>query len=204
MENLSEILIKSFTRYFIPGLILLFVAFYIPLYFFSDTKIFQNLKLLELPVILVFSVILGYLLDSIGAYRLTLSYKEYKRAREELVLQAYTLNPSIRSNDPDKYLGDLWLLNEQLYNRLFIERAEFVMILETSVALFIGAVIIILFSGITFLKESQFKCSSVLIALVLLTGAYISSVKGVQRMRVHNTKMLRAIKHVTEEFKHTN
>ena len=48
---------------------------------------------------------------------------------------------TVESDDPDQYLSYLWLHNEHLYERLFLERAEWVMILETSLALLIGSII---------------------------------------------------------------
>lgn len=196
MGDFTEVLLKSFTRYFIPGLITLAVAVYLPLSFFTNGKILGNLNLFEAVHVLVFSIVLGYLLDSFGAYGWTLSYRGYKRERSELTNKLNTLLPSTISNDPDQYLAQLWLCNEEVYNRLFVERAEWVMILESSCALLLAGTVFTITPVIVLILSRDFKYWAFLIALILIFLSYISSRKGIQRMRAHNMKVIQAIQNL--------
>jgi hypothetical protein len=194
MDDLGQVLIKSFTRYFIPGLITLVIAVYLPLYFFTDRQIFVDLKLFDVIQVLVFSIVLGYLLDSIGAYGWTLSFRSYKQERQELTNKLKAFLPSTISSDPDQYLAQLWLCNEGVYDRLFVERAEWVMILESSAALLLAGIVFLTIPIIKYIFEGNLNYWESIIAIGFFILSYISSRKGVQRMRAHNMKLIQAIR----------
>lgn len=202
MENSAEIFVRALTRYIIPGVVFLVVGLHLPLTIFAEKQILETLRLLEVPQVLIFSVVVGYLLDSLGAYRWTLSYREYERTKDELARRAHDINPLVESNDPDQYLADLWLLREQVYNRLFLARAEWVMILESSCALLVGATVMLGLSIMNVVETGQLKAWEVIAIMVLLGGSYLASVKGIQRMRAHNMKMLRALRDLFPEAEH--
>lgn len=198
METLSEAFVKSFTRYFIPGLILLVIGLYLPLSLFAENEFLNSLSLLDFPQFLVFGIVLGYLMDSLGAYRFTLSYPAYRRRRREFAQRSAGSDSYEASSDPDLYLSNLWHWKEKLYDRLMIERAEWVMILESSCVMLVAGIVILAVSLFTYFQYQQARCLETAIAVILLALSYVSSAKGIQRMEAHNSKVIYALDNLTE------
>jgi hypothetical protein len=142
MSNLNETFLKSFTRYLIPGFtfpIIIAIPFLV-----YNCDIFDEVKNLNIFFFVIIAVVAGYLLDSLGAYGWTPMYSEYKQIKLDLddklskISSIETQNSGSDSstpdqhtkvNDPDQHTAILWLKNEKLYNRIFVERSEWVLIL---------------------------------------------------------------------------
>lgn len=193
MNDIATLFLRTFTRYFLPGLIFLIVAIILPTYFIYGQSLLDLMMTLGVPAQLILAIMLGYVLDSLGTYRFTLKYREYIKAKSSLVCEAQKIIKDISSNDPDQYLSDLWVSDENTYNRLLLERAEWVMILETSFAFLIGSVAVFLTWVIKLRSGSLYSYWQPVAALLMAGCSYLTSSKGIQRMHAHDVKMLRAI-----------
>ena len=209
MEDFAESLIKSITRYLIPGVVFAAIIVYLPLYFFVGYAIFDKIKLFDWPVVLVLCLASGYMLDSIGAYRYTFGWKDYNKSgvtlikylKEETEKQGITfINLSKPKDNPDRYLNELWLFDHNLYERLFVERAEWVMILETSFSLWFASIVTTAWIIFELIRNFDVKYFFYfIVVVVLLVLSFISSKTGIQRMLVHDEKVLKAVSSLSNE-----
>lgn len=184
---------KQFTRFFVPGLAFLVFAVLVPTTVLGKDLFFGKDPAIGLSQAILLSVIAGYVMDSIKGYRWTLSFKQYNRERADLARALATATKASSAN-PDDLIAVLWKRDESSYNRIFIERAEWVMILETAFAMLLSA--IALLSGGIYLAASQTPPHWTLWLLppALLLTSLLASRNGVERMRAHNLKLLEAVK----------
>ena len=84
IEAISDILQKTFTRYFIPGFVFYIVAICLPYFIAQNSLKIDKLELFSGSVALVFSAILGYLLDGIGSYSLHFHARAYEKEKKDL------------------------------------------------------------------------------------------------------------------------
>ncbi|MGC8898748.1 MAG: hypothetical protein ACP5ON_11030 [Bacteroidota bacterium] len=190
MNGLDPI-IRGFTRFFIPGMSFLIFSVLIPLLVCDGMKNFK--EMLNVQSFLVLSVILGYVLDSIRAYRWTFSFSTYVDRKNTLVNELRKFYKQIDSNKPDHYLATLWAKDEKTYNRLYGERSEWFMILEISFSLLIGGVLTAVALIVTFLGNNFTNWYFFFLPFVLLLVSWISSKNGIDRMIAHDQKLLKAL-----------
>lgn len=203
METLGEQLLKSFTRYLVPGLVFYSAVACLPVYLYQGLEPLTNAGLLSVLQVTVLSTVFGYLLDSIGAYGWHLHRREYRRERAELARRLSDIKPSQaphagRQGDPDQHIATLWLTDEKLYERIQLERAEWVAILEVASALLMSAAVILSWSlTIVVSGRAYFSLGRLAIIVALVLISYAASAKGIQRMAAHNTMLLAALRRVS-------
>lgn len=192
MEGIIELIAKAGTRYIIPGLAFVIFIVWLPLTLFLPDLI-KVIDLLNPFLLIALCIIFGYLLDAIGSYSWTLSFKKYRKEKDKLVVRAQEIYPTIKSTDPDHYLTEIWLRDPKLYDRIFLERSEWVMILEVSLTLFLGSLVIFVMTIIFYFRRNNIEWFSILIAIIMILFSYLASRKGIQRMIVHDEKVIGAI-----------
>lgn len=189
LENLT----KQFTRFFVPGLAFLIFAVMLPTTALGKDLFFGKEPAIGATQAILLSIVAGYVLDSIRGYRFTLSFRAYNGERADLA-QALAKAMGEGSSNPDELLAALWKRDEASYNRIFVERAEWVMILETSFAMLLSSVLLIC-GGLYFHFEGASPAWQLWpIPLVLVLASYLASKNGVERMRAHNRKLVEAVK----------
>jgi len=148
-----EEILKIFTRHVIPGVTSYFLIIVIPILLYGiftpESGIISNLFgengfLLSAEAIILISIILGFLLDGIGAYAYTFHAKDYNDEKTKQVDRLSEIKLSEQEEgkkykDPDMYTNKLWAQDEELYDRIFHDRAEWVSILNTACAFLISA-----------------------------------------------------------------
>ncbi len=185
MQELAKLLGKSITRYILPGMV-----FYLLIVFFPIELLFSDidLKVTETGSILSLMLVVGYLLDAIGAYRYTLCFKSYNEEKINLTNELKSLsNLKFNSDDPDKFIAQIWYEKNESYNRIIEERSEWVMILISSSILLLAVpeyVIFCFFSN----KISCFELIPICFLSFMLS--YLSAKTGIKRMKAHNQKMI--------------
>src|SRR5262249_40027499 len=127
----AESLAKTFTRYVVPGLVFVVLAVVLPVSVVTPNVFLGKEPLVSPAQLGILAILTGYLLDSIRGYRSTLSWSAYNVEKLRLSTELNTMLGHDRSN-PDDQLAVLWKREEVTYNRIFVERAEWVMILETA------------------------------------------------------------------------
>ena len=191
---------KAFTRFFIPGLTFLGFALVLPFVLFVDSG-FELIKdKLTISFALPIALLLGYILDSIRGYRWTLSYAQYTDEKNMLSSELSKLAGQTARN-PDYLLSELWLESDETYSRIFGERAEWVMILETSFSLLVAAI-----SCVGIMIYRQFNSLDqqwivLIMSIVLFLLSWLASRNGVERMKSHNLKLIYAVKSLHENDK---
>jgi hypothetical protein len=195
VEPLADIFFRYLTRYFVPGLVFLVVSLIWPLTLLDRVSLVHELQLDTVPVGVSLALVFGFILDSIGSYRWTPRFRAYSRYRGFL-LSTLARDTGIEDGyaDPDDYLTDVFIKKPKTFNRLFSDRAEWVMVLETSVCLELGALILV--GGmVTQAVQGQRENLAPLLAFICLYGALsrMSASKGIQRMRAHNAKVAAAV-----------
>lgn len=204
-NTLGEIFIRNFVRYFIPGAVFYLVVVFLPLQLFFEAAL-KPVNLASAEVIILGSLIFGYLLDSIGAYAWHSKRAAYLKEKTRLVgilkhaSRLSILQQEPQLSDPDFYSICLWLEDEELYDRITAERAEWVAILESAFSLSIGAFLV--FIGILveviFLGELEALWFS-LLSTAMVIASNLAAKKGIQRMRIHDAKLIAAVKLEAEE-----
>ncbi len=202
MEAALKLIGKSFTRYFMPGLVFTFFSILIPAYLFFSAYFNNISSIVTSGNILVLSLVIGYLLDSAGLYKWTLHLKKYNTEKHSLVksLKEISHFESSNSGDPDSHIHVLWQENEMLYDRIMAERAEWVLVLETAFALLFSSVVVTLLS-IYWLLTDSFNGLILLLPVFGVPLSYLISSKGIQRMQAHNLKLLYAVKYHYKNYK---
>jgi hypothetical protein len=135
VENLT----KQFTRFFVPGLAFMFFCVFLPYALLGGTWPVSKDESFSVVEAVLLSVLAGYVLDSIKGYRWTLALRTYNAKKREVAGQLANYTGLSKFDNPDQHIALLWKKDEATYNRIFVERAEWVMILETSFALLVGA-----------------------------------------------------------------
>jgi len=195
--NGLDLIIRTFTRFLIPGMSFLIFSVLIPLWIYDGMRNFK--EILNVSSFLILSVVLGYILDSIRAYRLTFSFSAYMKKKNILVNELRKFYKQIDSNNPDHYLATLWVKDEKTYNRLYNERAEWVMILETSFSLLIGGFSTTIALIYTFWGNIFANWYFFLYPFVLFLASWISSKNGIDRMIAHDLKLLKALEDLEQK-----
>lgn len=206
-EAISDIVQRTFTRYFVPGLVFYIVAICLPLFFFLGSSEFAKAELLSGSAILVFSAILGYLLDGTGAYSLHFHAKEYEKEKKELVRELSKISVNYKYKqiidskncDPDQFNAILWMKDNATYERIFVERAEWVAILESASSLLVSVFNLFLVLVLNHLNRSDSLSTDLVLLSLILVLSFTShrlSLKGIQRMKAHNTKLIYAISEI--------
>jgi ABC-type multidrug transport system fused ATPase/permease subunit len=189
LENLT----KQFTRFFVPGLAFLIFAVMLPTTALGKDLFFGKEPAIGATQAILLSIVAGYVLDSIRGYRFTLSFRQYDIERKILVRTLANVVGEGSSN-PDDLLAVLWKRDEANYNRIFVERAEWVMILETSFAMLISSILLVI-GGIYLHFEGKTPTWQLWPVPILLTlSSYLASKNGVERMKAHNRKLVEAVK----------
>ncbi len=196
MEAALKIIGKSFTRFFMPGLVFTLFAVLFPIYIFFSSHFTDLSSLMSSGNIVVSSFVLGYLLDSAGLYKWSFHVKIYESEKSSLAtsLKEISQFDSIGFNDPDSHVYSLWQENEKLYDRLMAERAEWVLVLETAFALLFSSFIIILFA-LYFFSTASIHWQVLFLPAIGIPLSFLISSKGIQRMQAHNLKLIFAVKH---------
>ena len=176
--TLGEIFIRYFVRYFVPGAVFYLSVVFLPLQLFLNAAT-NPINLTSSDVAVMGSIIFGYLLDSIGAYAWHANRKEYIKEKRQLALDLKEVSRLIisrkekttKSSDPDFHSITLWLKDKELYDRITVERAEWVAILESSFSLSIGAFVITLgiFQKIIALRQFQYLWLLILVFFMIRT-----------------------------------
>lgn len=196
----GEAIAKTFTRYVVPGLIFIFLALIAPLSLVEPTLFFGKEPFVGATQVIILSVLTGYVLDAIKGYRWTLSWRAYKDERFNLGNKLEELLGRKGAN-PDYQLTTLWLKDEALYNRIFLERAEWVMILETAFSLLLSSVSLIAVGVYLQLRTNAPGWPMWLAAPALVAVSILASRNGIDRMKAHNAKVVEAIKDMVQEGK---
>jgi hypothetical protein len=205
METLGEILLKAFTRYFIPGLVFLTISIGLPGYLVYGRGAVAAAGLLDGVVIAVLSAAFGYLLDSVGAYRWHLHAQAYRRERkrvEQWLRQARPLPKDLflaLGSDPDRHDAILWLRDEKMYDRIFQLRAEWVAILESAFALLVGSLCLAIHSIQGLVHGRTVSLVHVGMGALLAVASYSASRTGIHRMVAHNIKLAYAVQHLAQK-----
>lgn len=192
IDNLT----KTFTRFFVPGLILVLVGFLVPIILVLGIEPKELKDFVTAGNIAIVAVLAGYVLDAVRGYRWTFAYRKYVKATNELSNRLEEIT-GVESKNPDEHLARLWVNDKENFDRLLNERAEWVMILETSFSLAISAMMTLIFTiwkwnALTY--EKTFLLISV--ASVLIVSSYISSKNGIARMNSHDSKMVEALRNL--------
>jgi len=193
MENLESIT-KSFTRFFVPGLAFLVFAITIPASTLGLNVFLGSDSLLSLTDAILLSILLGYVLDSIRAYRWTLKFRDYNHKKYQLTDMLATISGESRGTNPDHYIAVLWKQDESMYNRIFAERAEWVMILETSFSMLAGAIVLTILFMHALLTGGFISALMIILALLLLMASYLAAENGIDRMFAHDLKLIQAMR----------
>lgn len=196
MESFVDSISKTFTRFFMPGLI--FISFSVLPLVFLNKELIMLKGNYNLSLIIIASLIFGYLLDSAGAYNWTMHFKKYNVTKEKLSKELSSFSKQ-ESDDPDSHITLLWLKNEKLYERIFLERAEWVLILETAFALIISSFVVLSYSIYYYIAYEKIQFVNIIIILLELLLSYLISSKGIQRMEAHNSKLIATIKDLYTE-----
>lgn len=216
MNNIFDSFIKEFTRFLLPGLNFYVLVIVLPSLLLSGPKTVDTWKLLSPWQILVFSSVGGYILDSLGSYRwhfLNGKYdKKYKKLTKTLRQESHAKEDE--GEDPDYFLASAWINAQELYSRLFAERAAWIAILETSFSLLISGSVFII-SGILFgiyanVDPNDVASSSniskqityivrypligIMLGIILLLLSWRTATKGIQRMDAHDRKLVELVK----------
>lgn len=189
-----ESITKQFTRFFVPGLAFLVFAVALPALRLGFTVLPGTDAPLGLGGAVLMSILLGYVLDAIKGYRWTLMFASYNRKRTALAASLASLAGPGESTNPDHYIAVLWKQDEATYNRIFVERAEWVMILETSFSLLIGSVILALIEVYALITGTGVLPANVGICVLLLVASFLSAMNGIDRMTAHDLKLLEAMR----------
>jgi hypothetical protein len=201
MEALADVIFRSFTRYFVPGLLSYAFLVVVPVYVLVGKAKLEELGAISGSVVIVVAAISGYLLDSIGAYAWHLHWRPYKLEKRLLAerLGAMGSDGACSETDPDQHISQLWLHDEKLYERIFVERAEWVAILESALVLLLSSVCI----GVGACRKGGEVLSVGLPLSAILFGlSFLASSKGMQRMRAHDSKLIEAIRSVRSQVSH--
>jgi hypothetical protein len=188
-----ESLTKQFTRFFVPGLAFLIFAVMLPTTALGKDLFFGKEPAIGATQAILLSIVAGYVLDSIRGYRFTLSFRAYNAERTALA-EALARAVGEGSPNPDDLLAALWKRDEASYNRIFVERAEWVMILETSFAMLLSSALLL--GGGLYLHFNGATPAWQLwpVPAVLALASYLASKNGVERMKAHNRKLVEAVK----------
>lgn len=188
-----ESLTKQFTRFFVPGLAFLIFAVMLPTTALGKDLFFGKEPAIGATQAILLSIVAGYVLDSIRGYRFTLSFRAYDSERSSLA-DALAKAVGEGSTNPDDLLAALWKRDEASYNRIFVERAEWVMILETSFAMLLSSALLV--SGGLYLHFNGATPAWQLwpVPIALTVASYLASKNGVERMKAHNRKLVEAVK----------
>lgn len=144
---------------------------------------------------ILLSILIGYVLDSIKGYRWTPALATYNRKKKELARSLASLvGREGGSANPDYYIAVLWRQDEATYNRIFIERAEWVMILETSFSLLVGCVILLATTVYIILTGRPVRPVDLVVIPVLFTASCLAARNGIERMTAHDLKLLEAMR----------
>lgn len=207
MEKILGDVGQSFTRYFLPGLIFVVSVGSVSLLIWNDDNDPAGLITGEsgttIQSVVVLSLVVGYLLDSAGAYRWTLHYRSYRKSRGGLSLELARWSVQSADKDPDQFISKLWLQDERLYERIFSERAEWVLILESAFSLTVSSLMSAIYClWLFFQAEPSFVWAA--LSFSQLSLSFLVSQKGIQRMRAHNSKLLAAVSSLYEETQPTS
>lgn len=202
MEAALEAISKTFTRFFMPGLIFVAFVIIVPCALILEFTDFVPGDDVGGVGIILSSLIFGYLLDSAGAYQFTLHARSYNMERSTLLLKlqialgkikSVAFDPAKLPSDPDAYVTELWLKDEKLYDRVFLERAEWVLILESAFALLMSALVSICMTAWNLSMSVKVPAISFLLIITSAAISFLISAKGIQRMKAHNNKLVRAV-----------
>ncbi len=196
MEKTSEALLKEFTRYFVPGLVLYLLAIALPILVVLGPEALEQYQVLSIGHVVVVSAVAGYLLDSLGAYAWTPSRREYKGSLGPLAEKLRAASESSETAlDPDSYLAAAWYTDAANYDRLFRERAAWVAILEASFAMALSAVVLVAACLARFGPTlSQRLVVGLTIGMLLVLLSVQTARKGVQRMHAHDKKLIELVR----------
>ncbi len=204
MEGFGETLFRGLTRHFIPGLVFYAVAILVPLCSHFGFEFVVSHQLLQPTQAVISSIIIGYLLDSCGAYSWHLRRNRYIKEKlwlvEQLQMVAECAAVEIRNpKDPDSYIAALWRREHDIYERILNERAEWVAILESSFACLVGMIGLVSSYCIQVFNEKAFSWSlQVPLIVLLFILSILTAAKGVQRMRAHDLKLLAAVRSLSD------
>ncbi len=192
IDNLT----KTFTRFFVPGLILVLVGVLIPVFLVLGVNPKEFKDVLTVGNIAITSVLAGYILDSIRGYRWTFAYFKYIKTAGELKERLQEIT-GIEDKNPDQHIADLWVHDQGTFDRLLQERAEWVMILETSFSLAISSILSTFFTLWKWNDLTSEKSLLLIVVIALLViSSYISSNNGISRMKSHDRKMEQALRNL--------
>ncbi|MEL4897766.1 hypothetical protein [Crocosphaera sp. Alani8] len=203
LGSIGELLIKSFTRYFIPGLVFYIITIFLPLHYLLDSAL-KPINLTSADIVITMSIMLGYLLDGLGAYAWHPRRKEYKAEKIYLSTELRNLKEIISSqnpnNDPDLYNAKLWYHKKEIYERIFSERAEWVAILNSAFSFLISSFIL----GLGFVFQlliipKRLNYIALLLAIGFFVLSHLLAQKGIQRMKAHDEKLIESIRQLNQE-----
>lgn len=189
----AENLTKQFTRFLVPGLAFLVFAVMLPTTALGKDLFFGKDPAIGASQAILLSVVAGYVMDSIRGYRWTLSIRSYNSERVAL-LQALEKVIGEGSPNPDDLVAILWKKEEGTYNRIFVERAEWVMILETAFAMWLSAAALFVGGFYQHFAGNTPSWQLWPLPLALLGTSYLASKNGIERMRAHNLKLIEAVR----------
>ena len=189
----GEAIAKTFTRYVVPGLIFVFLTVILPACFIEPHLFLGKEPGIGATQVVILSIFTGYVLDAARGYRWTLHWRTYNSARDKLSEELAVLQDKPAVN-PDELLAVLFVRNEKLYDRIFVDRAEWVMVLETALSLWLSALFLTIVGLCLSIGTRTSGLPELLIAPVLVGISYLASRNGIARMRAHNSKVVEAIR----------
>jgi hypothetical protein len=185
LEVFLLVFVRSIIRYVIPGVVTVLLARFV-----AETVGISapSLSPLDSGEAVVLGAVAGYGLDAVGAYRFTLSARTYRRTRADL----HARLPAVAgetSRDPDVRMAGLWLRMPETYDRVVLERAEWVLVLEIAAVLLGAALVLAGYVVVAQRSTGQLRADLVLVAAALTITSWLASSKGVQRIWAYNRKV---------------
>jgi hypothetical protein len=149
--------------------------------------------------LIVGGLVVGFVLDGLGAYALVPAYRAYQRTKSELATALREIFELPESTDPDQLLVPIWIRDETLYNRIMLERADWVVIMEIASSMMFGALVAALLAAADYEFGAATRMDMLALAVALFLLSVRISVKGVQRVAAYNERVKSAARRIRND-----
>ncbi len=187
---------ESFTRFFIPGLGFTFFLVILPILQLFSYEAYKNIfEELNASIILPLALLFGYIVDNVKLYRYNLSYYKYDSIKEKLINDLNEIKgTNIILKNPDDVLTDIWYEDKNLYDKVFQDRAIWVMIHTTSSITLISSIISLLIIIYKVCLSLNYNIFEWFIPMILLLVSWKSAKHGNEEKLLHHKKLIKLIK----------
>jgi hypothetical protein len=192
--NLSNIG-KSFTRFFIPGIAFSFFVILVPIILMYGLDLFgKHASSINASIFLPLSLLVGYILDNIKLYKYNFDYPNYNEIKKNLVEQMSEAAANKNTTDnPDDLLVHMWLSDNETYERIFQDRAVWVMIHTTSSVMILSGIICTIILTYKSAINNQSTGVLWLIPICFIFVSWLSTITGSKEKLSHHKKLIKAI-----------